>query len=359
VSSVAARGSKLNTGDAFDVGRKLIKKVAMIVRTLSAFLTVAALGAAASAAEFKPEVVFDVGGKFDKSFNQSVYEGAEKFRQETDTVYEGVQLSTDSQPEQVLSSLAEEGFSPIIAVGYDQAEAMDKVAAEHPDLQFAIIDMVVDQPNVASVIFREHEGSYLVGILAAMASETGKVGFVGGMDIPLIHRFACGFVGGVKSVNPDAIIPQDYIGTTSDAWRSPELGAELARAQLDQGVDVIYHAAGGSGVGVLEAAAEAGKLGIGVDSDQNGLFPNKVLTSMLKHVDVATYEVLKAGMDGNFAPGLRNLGLAEGGLGWALDEYNQALITPEMKAAADTAAKAVVAGDLKVHDYMSDSSCPY
>jgi len=345
--------------DAFDVGPRLIRKVAMMIRTLSVFLTAAVLGASASAAEFKPAVVFDVGGKSDKSFNQSVYEGAEKFRQETDTAYEGVQLSNDSQPEQVLSSLAEEGFSPIIAAGYDQAEAMDKVAAAHPDLQFAIIDMVVDQPNVASVIFREQEGSYLVGILAAMASETGKIGFIGGMDIPLIHRFACGFVGGVKSVNPDAVILQDYIGTTSDAWQSPEIGAELASAQLGQGADVLYHAAGGSGVGVLEAAAEAGKLGIGVDSDQNGLFPNQVLTSMLKHVDVATYDILKAGMDGSFAAGLQNLGLAEGGVGWALDQYNETLITPEMKAAADTAATAIVAGDLKVHDYMSDSSCPY
>jgi basic membrane protein A and related proteins len=330
-----------------------------MTRILTVVCTILFSGVCASAVEFKPAVIFDVGGKDDKSFNQGVYQGAERFRQETGTGYEAIQLSEESEGASALVTLADEGYSPIIAVGYSHAEAMEEVASKHPDLQFAIIDMVVDQPNVASIIFKEHEGSYVVGILAAMASKTNTIGFVGGMDIPLIHRFACGFVGGVKSVKPDAEVIQDYVGTTSDAWRSPSRGAEVAEGQIARGADVIFHAAGGSGVGALKAAADAGKLGIGVDSDQNGLFPNHVLTSMLKHVDVATYDTLKASMDGDFAPGLQNLGLAEDGVGWAVDEYNEALITVEMKAAADTAANAIVAGDIKVHDYISDSSCPY
>ncbi len=333
----------------------------MITRPLLAVWIAFLVGASfsANAVEFKPAVVFDVGGTSDKSFNQGVFEGAEKFRQETGTGYEAIQMSEDSDGAQALNTLAEEGYSPIIAVGYGQAEAMDRVAADHPDQYFAIIDSVVDRPNVASVIFKEQEGSYLVGILAAMASETGKVGFVGGMDIPLIHRFACGFAGGVKSVNPDAEILQDYVGTTSEAWRNPARGAELAQGQIAQGADVIYHAAGGSGIGVLEAAAESGKLGVGVDLDQNDLFPSHVLTSMLKHVDVATYDILKASMAGEFEPGLQRRGLAEDGVGWALDQYNEPLVTPEMKAAADAAAQDIVTGALKVHDFVSDNTCPY
>jgi len=331
----------------------------MTTRILSAACIALLVGVSASSAEFKPAVIFDVGGISDRSFNQGVFEGVERFSQETGSGIETIQMSEDSDGLQALNTLADEGFSPIIAVGYGQAEAMDAVAAEHPDLQFAIIDSVVDQPNVASVIFKEQEGSYLVGILAAMASKTGTVGFVGGMDIPLIHRFACGFVGGVKSVDPDVEVLQNYIGTTSDGWRNPSRGAELAHGQIAQSADVIYHAAGGSGVGVLEATAEAGKLGIGVDLDQNDLFPDHVLTSMLKHVDVATYDILKASMDGGFSPGLLHLGLAEDGVGWALDQYNEALITAAMKEAADEAAAAIVAGDLKVHDFISDNTCPY
>jgi len=336
-----------------------IGKTAMTIRVLFIVLAGVLAGSPAVAADFKPAVVFDVGGISDRSFNQGVFEGAERFSQETGGGIETIQMSEDSDAIQALTTLADEGFSPIIAVGYGQAEAMDEIAAEHPDLQFAIIDSVVDRPNVASVIFKEQEGSYVVGILAAMASETGTVGFVGGMDISLIHSFACGFVGGVKSVDPDATILQDYVGTTSDAWRNPARAAELAQSQIAEGADVIYHAAGGSGVGVLEAAAAAGKLGIGVDLDQNDLFPDHVLTSMLKHVDVATYDILKASMDGGFSPGLLNLGLAEDGVGWALDQYNEALITPEMKEAADASAAAIVAGELRVHDFLSDTSCPY
>jgi len=190
------------------------------------------------------------------------------------------------------------------------------------------------------------------------ASKTGKVGFVGGMDIPLIRRFACGYVQGVKSVKPDDTVFQNMTGTTGSAWNDPVRGGELAKSQIDQGADVVYHAAGGTGIGVLQAAADAGKLGIGVDSDQNYLHPGKVLTSMLKHVDVAVYDTFKDAAAGKFTGGVQALGLAEGGVGWALDKDNKALITPDMKAAVDKATDDIKSGKVQVHDYMADSACP-
>jgi basic membrane protein A len=311
------------------------------------------------AAEIKPAIVYDLGGKFDKSFNEGVYNGAELFKKDTGVAYQDFEVQNDSQREQALRNFAKKGFSPIIAVGFSQAQAVEKVAGEFPDLKFAIIDMVVDKPNVASIVFKEHEGSYLVGILAAMASKTGRVGFVGGMDIALIRKFACGYVGGVKSVKADATVIQNMTGTTGAAWSDPVKGGELAKAQFDQGADVVYHAAGGTGLGVLQAAADAGKLGIGVDSNQNHLHPGKVLTSMLKRVDTATYKTFEAAMKDSFKPGVQVLGLAEGGVGWALDDNNKALITPEMQAAVDKAAADITSGAVKIHDYMADSTCPY
>jgi basic membrane protein A len=211
---------------------------------------------------------------------------------------------------------------------------------------------------VQSVVFKEHEGSYLVGLLAGLASKAGKVGFIGGMDIPLIRKFACGYVQGVKAANGQAEVFQNMTGTTPAAWNDPVKGGELAKSQIDRGADVIYHAAGGTGIGVLRAAADAGKLGIGVDSNQNGLQPGKVLTSMLKRVDVATYNSFKAALDGSWKPGVSVLGLKEGGVDWALDDNNRALITPAMQAAADKARADIISGAVKVHDYMSDNKCP-
>ena len=218
--------------------------------------------------------------------------------------------------------------------------------------------MVVELPNVQSIVFKEQEGSFLVGLLAAKASKTGKVGFVGGMDIPLIRRFACGYVQGVKFGNAQAEVFQNMTGTTGAAWNDPVKGGELAKAQIDRGADVVYHAAGGTGVGVLRAAADAGKLGIGVDSNQNGLYPGKVLTSMLKRVDNATIKTFSDAKAGTWKAGVSVLGLAENGVGYALDDNNKALVTPESKAAADKAAADIVSGAIKVHDYMSDQKCP-
>jgi basic membrane protein A and related proteins len=318
----------------------------------------ASLCGVAVAQEVKPAIVYDLGGKFDKSFNEGVFNGAEQFKKATGIDFRDFEIQNDAQREQALRRFARDGFSPIVAVGFSQASAVEKVAKEFPNAKFTIIDMVVDAPNVQSVVFKEQEGSFLVGLLAAKASKTGKVGFVGGMDIPLIRRFACGYVQGVKYANNAAEVFQNMTGTTGAAWNDPVKGGELAKAQIDRGADVVYHAAGGTGIGVLRAAADAGKLGIGVDSNQNGLHPGKVLTSMLKRVDTATIASFTAAKEGKWKPGVTVLGLAESGVGYAMDDNNKALVTPDMKAAADKASADIVSGAIKVHDYMSDQKCP-
>jgi basic membrane protein A len=313
--------------------------------------------AAASAAEVKPAVVFDIGGKFDKSFNEGVYRGAERFKAETQTPYAEFEVRTEPQFEQAHRRFAQRGQDPIVGVGFNQTKAVEKVAGEFPKTRFTLIDGVVKLPNVQSVVFKEHEGSFLVGMLAAMASKTGKVGFVGGMDIPLIRKFACGYEQGVRHANPKAEVIQNMTGTTPAAWNDPGRGAELAKGQFDRGVDVVFAAAGATGTGVLQAAKDQGKLAIGVDSNQNHLHPGTILTSMVKRVDVAAHDSFKAAAEGSWQAGVTVLGLKEGGVDWALDENNARLITPEMKAKADEAKAKIVDGSLKVHDYMSNNSC--
>ncbi len=314
---------------------------------------------AAGAAEIKPAVVFDMGGKFDKSFNEGIYNGLEKFRTETGIAYREFEVTNETQREQALRRMAQRGSDPVIAVGFAQAPALDKVAREFPDTRFTIIDMVVDLPNVQSVVFKEHEGSFLVGVAAAMASKTNKVGFIGGMDIPLIRKFACGYEQGVRYVNPNAKIFQNMTGTTPAAWNNPTKGGELARSQFDRGADVVYAAAGGTGIGVYQAAKDSGKLAIGVDSNQNYLHPGTMLTSMLKRVDVAAYNTFKNALDGTWKPGIQVLGLAEDGVGWALDEHNRDLVSAEMKGKVEQARADILASKITVHDYMSDNTCTY
>jgi basic membrane protein A and related proteins len=332
----------------------------IISKRLALALAGVALSASAAVAQtaIKPAIVYDKGGKFDKSFNEGVFGGAEKFKKETGVDFRDFEPQNDAQIEQALRRFARDGNSPIIAVGFSQATALSKVAAEFPDLKFTIIDMVVNLPNVQSVVFKEHEGSYIVGLLAGMASKTGKVGFIGGMDIPLIRKFACGYVQGAKAAKKYGEVFQNMTGSTPAAWNDPVKGGELAKSQIDRGADVIYHAAGGTGIGVLRAVADAGKLGIGVDSNQNALQPGKVLTSMLKRVDVATYNSFVTARANTWKAGVSVLGLAEGGVDWALDDNNKALITPEMKTAADKAAADIKSGAVKVHDYMADQKCP-
>ena len=250
--------------------------------------------------------------------------------------------------------MARRGANVVVAVGFSFATPLEQIAKEYPDTKFVIIDSVVEQPNVQSVVFKEHEGSFLVGMAAALASKTGKVGFVGGMDIPLIRNFAHGYEQGVKHVNGDAEVFVNMTGTTPAAWNDPAKGAELAQSQFDRGADVVYAAAGGTGLGVLQAAADSGKLSIGVDSNQNYLHPGSVLTSMLKRVDVAVYNAFKDAMEGDLATGVQNLGLAEDGVGYALDEYNRELITPEMEAQLEDAKAQIIAGELTVEPYSTE-----
>ena len=217
--------------------------------------------------------------------------------------------------------------------------------------------MVVDLPNVQSIVFKEHEGSYLVGLMAGMASKSGKVGFVGGMDIPLIRKFGCGYAQGVKAAKADATVIQNMTGDTGAAWNDPVKGGEITKGQMAQGADVVYAAAGATGLGVLQAAADGGALSIGVDANQNYLHPGKVLTSMLKRVDVAVFNVMKGG-NANFKPGIQVLGLAEDGVGYAMDDNNKPLVSADMLAAVEKAKADIIAGTINVHDYTADNTCP-
>ena len=324
------------------------------MRTLLGAVAGLALTAGGAAAE--PALIFDLGGKFDKSFNEAAFEGAQRWVKETGGKYRELEMQNEAQREQALRRLAESGSNPIVMTGFAFGAVLDKVAPDYPNTKFAIVDMVVEQPNVRSVVFTEEQGSYLVGIMAAMASKSGTVGFVGGMDIPLIHKFACGYAQGVKAARPDAKIIQNYVGTTPAAWNDPVKAGELTKAQHSQGADVVYAAAGGSGLGVLQAAADGGFLSIGVDSNQNHLFPGKVLTSMVKRVDNAVFEAFTEGEA--LTTGVKVMDLASEGVGAAIDDNNKALVTPEMQAAVDKATAEIKAGTLKVHDYMADNACP-
>lgn len=304
----------------------------------------------------EPAIVFDIGGKFDKSFNESAWNGAEKWKSETGGSYREIEIQSEAQREQALRRLAEGGSNPIVMTGFAFGSVLDNVAPDFPDTNFAIIDFVVAQPNVKSIVFKEHEGSYLVGLIAGMTTASNTVGFVGGMDIPLIRRFGCGYVQGVKAANPDINVIQNMTGNDPSAWNDPVKGGELTKAQIASGADVVYHAAGGTGVGVLQAAADAGILGIGVDANQNHLHPGSVLTSMLKRVDVAVYNSFSEGMDLNTS--IVVLGLKEDGVGYALDENNQDLISAEVLEMVEATKASIISGDTVVHDYTTDDSCP-
>ena len=317
-------------------------------------LVAASVFASLPALAAQPAIIYDMGGKFDKSFNEAAFNGMEKWKKETGKTYLEFEVTNESQREQAIRRMAERGASPIIAMSFSQATALEKVAKDFPKLQFAIVDMVVNQPNVQSVVFKEQEGSFLVGAMAAMASKTAKVGFVGGMDIPLIRRFQCGYEQGAKFANPKIEVFANMTGTTGAAWNDPARGGELAKAQFSKGADVIFAAAGGTGMGVYQAAKDGSKLAIGVDSNQNHIQPGTMLTSMLKRVDVAVYNISKG-----FKPGVSVLGLKEGGVGYAMDTHNDKLVTAEMKQKVDAAQADIISGKIKVADYMADNACKY
>lgn len=331
----------------------------------AAFGAILSLGAAtigtatgAFAASKGPALIYGQGGKFDKSFNESGYNGAEKFKKETGIEYRDKEPTSATDRTQAVRRFARDGNDPIVVLGFEFEDDVKTVSKQYPKLHFAIIDDVVDSPNVASYVFKEDEGSYLVGLLAGLASKTGTVGFVGGMDVPLIRKFGCGYAQGAKAARPDIKLLQTMTGTTPSAWNDPGRGGELTKNQIAQGADVVYAAAGQTGLGVLQAAADAGKYGIGVDSNQNYLHPGKILTSMVKHVDVAVYDAFTAVHGKTFKPGITVLGLKQNGIEYALDSNNAPLVTADMKAAVEKAKAGIIDGSVKVHDYMSDNSCP-
>jgi len=310
----------------------------------------ATFATSATLAVAEPALIFDLGGKFDKSFNELAFAGAERWAADTGNSFREIELQSEAQREQALRRFAEAGNNPIVMAGFAFASALGDVAADYPDTKFTIIDMVVDAPNVRSVVFKEHEGSYLVGMMAAKASKSGTVGFIGGMDVPLIRRFACGYAQGVKAVNADIKVVANMTGTTPAAWNDPVKGSELTKAQISQGADVIYAAAGGTGVGVLQTAADENILSVGVDSNQNYMHPGKVLTSMTKKVDNAVYDAFTDGAD--METGFRVMGLNNRGVGFAMDEHNAGLVSDAMAASTYKAAYDIATGAVSVHDYI-------
>jgi basic membrane protein A and related proteins len=300
----------------------------------------------------QPALIYELGGKFDKSFNQAAYEGAERWKKTSGQPYLEFEIQNPAQREQSAQRFAQRGANPIVGIGFSQAASIEAVARAYPATRFAIVDAVVNLPNVQSFVYREHEASYLAGMLAAMASKSGKVGFVGGMDIPLVRKFACGYEQGALAVNPKAQVSTSLIGSTAAAWTDPVRGAELTKAQVKQGVDVVFSAAGTSGLGIMQAAKDAGIYAIGVDSNQNGLHPGTMLTSVLKRVDLAVLQAFQG-----VKPGVTALGLKEGGVDLAMDEHNAQLVTTAMRARLDAARADIASGKLKVIDYTAALAC--
>jgi basic membrane protein A len=315
--------------------------------------------AADDKSKIKVGIVFDIGGKDDRSFNAAAWEGVQRAARDLPIVLRDIEPGTPNAIEPAMRAFAERHFDLIIGVGFAQAPIMEHVAKDYPHIQFAIIDGVSELPNVASLIFKEQEGSYLVGILAAKASKTGTIGFLGGMDIGLIHRFAKGYEEGAKSVNPNIQVIANYVGVTDSAWNNPGKGKELSLAQIGKGADVIFTAAGNSGLGAFDAVEQQGKQNgrathfvIGVDSNQNMVKPGFVLTSMVKRVDNAVYDIVTDVVNHRFSPGIHVFGLDKDGVGYAMDENNENLVTPESRQLAEEAKKKIIAGEIKVTDAM-------
>ncbi len=319
-------------------------------------------------------IVFDIGGKDDRSFNAAAWTGVKCAetgmlpdgktscgKPAMDIVLRDVEPGNPTSIEPAMRAFAERNYDLIIGVGFAQAPIMEVVAKDYPNLHFAIIDGVSELPNVASLVFKEHEGSYLVGIIAAKTTKTNVLGFVGGMDIPLIHRFEKGYEEGAKAVNPNIQIVQNYVGVTDAAWNNPGKGKELSLAQISKGADVIFTAAGNSGLGAFDAVEQAGKNNgrathfvIGVDSDQNMVKPGFVLTSMVKRVDNAVYDIVELVVERKFQAGFHVFGLESDGVGYAMDQYNKDLVSPEAIQAAEEAKQKIIAGQIKVTDAMTN-----
>jgi basic membrane protein A len=317
---------------------------------LRQFLAAPVLLALASTCAADPAIVYEAV-QFDDSFNVAAYDGIQRYKKEFGEAHQAFGAKS-------IRRFAEAGHEPVIAIGFTLSDEVARVAKDFPKTRFAIVDAVVSAPNVQSVVFKNQEGAFLVGMLAAMATKTGKAGFVGGMDVPVIRGFQCGYVHGVKYVNPRIEVTSHMTGTTPEAWSNPARGAELARQQFANGVDVVFAAAGGTGLGVYQAAKDAKKLAIGVDRNQNFLQPGTMLSSMIKRIDTAVYLTAKSLRDGSYTGGgVLTLGLKEQGVGWALDRHNRSLVTPDMQKKVEAAEADIIAGKLKVQEYVSGAGC--
>jgi basic membrane protein A and related proteins len=314
-------------------------------------------------------IVFDIGGKNDRSFNAAAWEGAQRAEKELGVCLYDIEPGSPTSIEPAMRAFAERNFDLVIGVGFAQGPIMQKVANDYPNVKFAIVDGVIfeadgktPKQNVASLVFREHEGSYLVGMIAASKSKTGVLGFLGGMDIPLIHRFNKGYEEGAKAINPNIRLVTNYVGVTDHAWNNPGKGKELALSQIEKGADVIFTAAGNSGLGAFDAVEQFGKgpdgqanrFVIGVDSNQNGVKPGFVLTSMVKRVDNAVFEAVREVLEGRFQGGFHVFGLDKDGVAYSVDSFNEALIPADVITKVEAARGRIVAGDIKVTDAMAN-----
>ena len=347
------------------------RQISVLIAVLFAIVSTACTAREAARREgcqIKVGIVFDIGGKNDRSFNAAAWEGVKRAEKDLPICLYDVEPGNPTSIEPAMRAFAEKNFDLIVGVGFAQGPIMQRVATDYPNVKFAIIDGVIfeadgktPKSNVASLVFREHEGSYLVGMIAASKSKTGTLGFLGGMDIPLIHRFQKGYEEGAKAVNPNVTFVSNYVGVNDAAWNNPAKGKELALAQIEKGADVIFTAAGNSGLGAFDAVeqygrnpeGEANKFVIGVDANQNGVKPGFVLTSMVKRVDNAVYDAVKEVLGGRFKGGFHTFGLDKDGVAYALDEFNKPLISEEVLAKVNDAKGKIVVGEIKVTDAMA------
>jgi basic membrane protein A and related proteins len=324
---------------------------ASLMRAILTLVVAFAISLQSALAEFRVGLVLDRGGKDDKSFNAAAYKGAMEAKKKLGVYVKYVEASDDNAFEPMMRAFAQKKFDLIIGIGFAQKEAIQKVAAQFPETHFALVDAEVDAPNVRSLMFEEQEGAYIIGAIAAMTSKTGKVGFVGGMDVPLIRRFEIGYEAGAKKIDPNITVLANYCGVTSEAWNNPPKGKELALAQYDAGADVIFAAAGASGLGVYDAAEERKEFAIGVDSNQDWVKPGFILTSMLKRVDLAVFNVIEHAQAGKFTAGLKRFGLADKGVDYAVDQYNEKILPESIRKRADELKAEIIAGKIVVPDY--------
>ena len=307
-------------------------------------------------------IVFDTGGKDDRSFNAAAWQGVSRAALDFPLVLRDVEPGDPTSVEPAIRAFAERGYNMIVGVGFSETPLIEAVAKDYPDIQFAVVDGVSQLPNVASLIFKEHEGSYLVGMIAAETTKTGTIGFIGGMDIPLIHKFEVGHEEGARAINPNIRVVPNYVGVTDAAWNDPVKGKEIAGTQIQKGADVLFTAAGNSGLGAFDAVEQRGKdsqgralaFVIGVDSNQNWVKPGYVLTSMVKRVDIAVYQIVKDRVNNLPIGGIHTYGLENEGIGYAVDQYNKELIPEATIQAVEEARKKIISGQIKVTNAMEN-----